>query len=125
MKIDSLPNTMHFDRVKNRVTIEITEPLTLTNSKGTIWLFKPGWPSDGHSTGKYFKHFDAYTPAALCHDQDCEKANQQKSFSARRKGDKDYRHNLTELGAPNSTVLRRYAAVTTRSYWLRLTGKLK
>ena len=102
-----------------------TELWRWTNSKGMIWIFDKGYRSDGHSTGKYFRHFDKVVIAALCHDQDCEEANLIGSYTMRRRGDKAYKLNLKELGASWSTVHRRYAAVSARSRWLKVTGKLK
>lgn len=125
MKIESLPVIMHFDYKKNKVKIEIVEDFDYINSKNQPWILRAGWCSDGHSVGKLFKHFDAWTLAALCHDQDCEIANKARSFKMRRAGDKNYKFNLTDLGAPKSTVYRRYAAVSLRTRWLKLTGKLK
>jgi len=126
MRIESLPVIMHFDYKNNNVTIEITEDFTYTNNKGKSWHFKKGWRSDGHSTGSLFKHFDAYTLAALCHDQDCERANVAESYKMRRKGDKSYRYNLKDLGAPKFTVWRRYQAVRGRTVYLhKITRKLK
>ena len=89
------------------------------------WEFKKGDTSDGHSTGDYFRHFDAWVIAALCHDQDCEEANAIGSYAMRRAGDRAYKHNLKELGASRATVYRRYAAVSAYSRWLKLTGELK
>ena len=124
MKIESLPVIMHFDYKNNKVKIEITEDFVYENSKGKTWMFYAGWMSDGHSVGKLFKHFDAWTLAALCHDRDCEIGNDHKSFKVRSLGDKDYKFNLKDLGAPKSTVYRRYAAVSARTRWLKLTGKI-
>jgi hypothetical protein len=121
MKIKSLPVLIHFN---TPLMIEVMEPFTYTNNRGDSWIFSAGWHSDGHSTGKYFKHFDEYTIAALCHDQDCEESWNTASYSTRVKGDKNYRINLTELGASKSTVYRRYAAVSARTKWLWITGKI-
>ena len=121
MKIESLPVIIHFD---TPFTIEIVEGFTYTNSRGQSWHFKKGWKSDGHSTGKYFKHFDEWTIAALAHDLDCEMANEFKDYGIRRRGDKAYKFNLKELGAPKSTVYRRYAGVSGYARWLKLSGKL-
>lgn len=119
MKIESLPVIMHFDYEKNKVKIEIVEDFEWKE-----WRFKAGWMSDGHSVGGLFKHFDAWTLAALAHDQDCELANRKQSYDIRKRGDKNYRINLKELGAPRSTVYRRYAAVSARTKWLMLTGRI-
>ena len=121
MRIKSLQLIMHFI---TPLTVEIIEDFTFTNGNGDSWDFKAGWRSDGHSTGKYFKHYDAYTLAALSHDLDCEKANRKKSYDIRKRGDKNYKFNLKELGAPKSTVYRRYAAVSARTKWLKLTGRI-
>jgi hypothetical protein len=121
MKIKSLPVIIHFD---TPLTIEIMEDFSYINSEGTRWDFKKGWKSDGHSTGKYFKHFDEYTIAALSHDQDCERSWEMTSYAIRREGDKNYKFNLKELGASKSTVYRRYAAVSARTRWLKFTGEL-
>jgi len=125
MKIDSLPVIMHFNAKYNTVKIEIVDRFFFINKAGKKWVFYPEWKSDGHSVGSYFKHFDAWTIAALCHDQDCEIANKEGSYKFRRQGDKDYRNNLIELGAPKTTVYRRYAAVSSYAYALRLKGDLK
>jgi len=125
MKINKLPVIMHLDYKNNKVSIEITEDFTYTNTLEMQWAFKSGWRSDGHSVGKYFKHFDAYTMAALCHDRDCEMSNNIGSYNMRRTGDKNYKFNLQDLGASKATILRRYAAVSTYARWLKLTGKLK
>jgi len=124
MRINSLPLIMHFDYKNNKVCIEITLSFIYTNGRGDKWSFKKGWRSDGHSVG-YFKHFDAQTMAALCHDQDCEEAERQKSYAIRRQGDKNYKFNLADLEASRSKVLRRYAGVSARAYRLKFTGKLK
>ncbi len=116
---------MHFDYEKNNVSIEIMSSFSYRNSRNQVWGFERGWISDGHSVGKLFRHFDAWTMAALCHDQFCEVAEKEKSYAIRRTGDKDYKFNLQDLGAPRSTVWRRYAGVTAYARWLKLTGKLK
>lgn len=121
----SLPNIMHFDAKNNTVKIEITEDFSYENSRGQAWDFKKGWMSDGHSVGQFFKHFDAWTLAALCHDKDCELANSWESYNFRREGDKNYKFNLKDLGAPKSTVYRRYSAVSGYAYMLKMRGKLK
>ena len=124
MIIKSLPVIMHFDYKKNKVKIEIVETFTYTNSRDDSWRFGVGWLSDGHSTGKYFKHFDAWTLAALCHDLDCERSNDLKSHYVRREGDKNYKFNLADLGAPKAQVNWRYAAVSARTRWLKLMGRI-
>ena len=123
MRITKIPlKFMHFDYESNKVSIE-TAGFSYTNGRGHTWTFQEGWHSDGHSVGR-FKHFDTQTFAALCHDQDCERANRLENYALRRIGDKDYKYNLAELGAPKTTVLRRYAAVSAMSRWLKFTGKL-
>jgi hypothetical protein len=96
-----------------------------TNSAGRKWEFKKGDVSDGHSTGTYFRHFDAWVIAAICHDQDCIRANEGKSYAMRRAGDKAYKFNLSDLKAPKTTVYNRYTWVSGYAYKLKLTGKLK
>ena len=94
------------------------------NSTGKSWAFREGFDSDGHSVG-VFKHFDKWVHAAFCHDQDCGLATMSKSYAVRRRGDRDYRDNLTYLGAPKHVVYRRYAAVSAQAFTLKLRGKLK
>lgn len=90
-----------------------------------IWHFKEGWRSDGHSIPGPFKNFDRSTMAAMCHDQDCENANNDADYAKRRAGDRNYYDNLRYLGEARHTAWRRYSAVTLRSYKLKLTEKLK
>lgn len=122
---NSVLNRMHLDKKNNKVYIELREGVYLGNSRGDTWSFPIGWVSDGHSTGEYFKHFDAWTAAALCHDQECEQSWKEKRYDLRRTGDKNYKFNLKELGAPKSTVYRRYAAVSARTRWLKITRRIK
>ncbi len=105
--------------------VEFQEDIVLTNEDtGKSWSFKKGFDSDGHSVG-IFKHFDKYVNAAFAHDQDCGRATNLKSYSIRRQGDKDYRDNLTYLGASKFTVYRRYSGVSAQSFALKITRKLK
>ena len=96
-----------------------------SNNLGHTWYFTEGDKSDGHSTGSYFRHFDAWVVAALCHDQDCVEANTAKDYKYRRTADKDYKRNLKYLGASWSVIHRRYAAVCGYSRLLKFRGKLK
>lgn len=121
--IFELPVKMVIDTKKKTVMIEFTEDYHLVIG-GKWWWFEKGWQSDGHSVG-IFKHFDAWTLAALPHDQTCETANRFKDYSLRRKGDRQYRVNLKALGAPKRVWMRRYAGVSLRAWQLKLTGKLK
>jgi hypothetical protein len=119
-----LQNWMRFDRENGGCWIEPTEPFKIVNSKGREWDFTLVFDSDGHSLG-FFKHFDAWTPAALCHDLDCIIANKENSYEIRQEGDFWYKHNLKECGAPSSLVYRRYWGVSSYAYTLKLRGKLK
>ena len=106
-------------------TAELLGFFSLDNKDtGKSWDFADGFKSDGTSVG-IFKHFGKYVNAAFCHDQDCGLATKQKSYATRRQGDKDYRDNLTYLGAPKHVVYRRYAAVSAQAFTLKLRGKLK
>lgn len=124
-EMKSLPCIMHFDRKGNVVMIQLIYDLTLTNDKGGVWHFEKWWKSDGHSTGEYFRHFDAWLAAALCHDLDCENAEKTGDVSIRKQGDKDYKYNLDYLGAPESTEVRRFVGVSIYRRFLRMMGKLK
>ena len=123
--INNIPVYLVTDSKKKTCMAVLTESWSWTNSKGMTWDFRLGYRSDGHSTGKYFRHFDSLTIAALCHDQDCEQANLVGSYTMRKRGDKAYKLNLKELGASWSTVHRRYAAVSAFSRWLKVRGELK
>lgn len=123
--INEIPCHLVTDSSDNTCMAVFTKDWSWTNSGGMTWEFKKGDVSDGHSTGAFFRHFDAWTIAALCHDQDCVNANDAKSYKMRKAGDKAYKFNLIDLKAPKSTVYRRYAGVSARAYKLKLTGKLK
>ena len=123
--IHEIPVHLVTDSSDNTCMAVFTEDWSWTNSAGMTWHFKKGDVSDGHSVGNYFRHFDAFTIAALCHDQDCIKANESKSYKMRKAADKAYRFNLIDLKAPRSTVYRRSAGVRLYAYKLKLSGKLK
>ena len=123
--INVIPVEMITDSKDNTCMAVFTEDWMWSNKAGFVWIFKKGDVSDGHSTGAYFRHFDAWVIAALCHDQGCIEANKDKNYNRRRKVDKAYKMNLKELGASWSTVHRRYAAVSAYSRWLKLKGDLK
>lgn len=106
-----------------RMEIEFNKDHTWTNLKTRkSWTFKAGWSSDGHSIPGPMKNFDRSTLAALAHDQDCEDA---KTFKERHLGDMDYYDNMRFLGVARHIAWRRYAAVSARSYRLKLTGEFK
>ena len=123
--IHVIPVHMVTDSSDNTCMAVFTEDWSWTNSAGMTWNFKKGDTSDGHSTGTYFRHFDAWVIAALCHDQDCVNAAKYESYKMRKDGDKDYRFNLNDLKAPKSTVYRRSAGVRVYAYNLKISGKLK
>ena len=79
-----------------RMTITLNEVFSWKNKMGKKWTFAAGWSTDGHSIPGPFKNFDRLTIAAMCHDQDCEKAT---TYAQRRQGDKDYYQNMRDLGA--------------------------
>ena len=123
--IHEIPCHLVTDSSDNTCMAVFTKDWSWTNSAGMTWNFKKGDISDGHSTGTYFRHFDAWIIAALCHDQDCIKANESKSYKMRRAGDKAYKFNLKDLKAPKTTVYRRHAGVSAYAIKLKITGKLK
>ena len=92
-----------------RMIVTLNEAHSWKNKKGKKWSFAAGWSTDGHSIPGPFKNFDRFTIAAMCHDQDCEKAT---TFEQRRQGDKDYYQNMRDLGASRITAMRRYMAVS-------------
>ena len=123
--IHEIPCHFITDSSDNTCMAVFTEDWSWTNSKGLTWHFNKGDVSDGHSIGTYFRHFDAWLIAALCHDQDCIRANEAKSYKMRRYGDRAYKYNLDDLKAPTSTVYRRYAGVSAYSWKLKITKALK
>lgn len=123
--IHEIPAHLVTDSSDNTCMAVFTEDWSWTNSAGKTWYFKKGDVSDGHSTGTYFRHFDAWLIAALCHDQDCVNAHKAKSYKMRKAADKAYRFNLIDLKAPWSTVYRRSAGVRAYALKLKLTGRLK
>lgn len=92
-----------------RMRITLNEGFSWVNKRGKKWSFIAGWSTDGHSIPGPFKNFDRLTLAAMCHDQDCERAS---SYAQRRQGDKDYYYNMRDLGASRITATRRYMAVS-------------
>lgn len=104
-----------------RMVITLNHSFTWTNKSGKEWLFNAGWSTDGHSIPGPFKNFDRLTIAAMCHDQDCERA---KSYEDRIRGDNDYYSNMRDLGGSRTIALRRFAAVRAYSFWLKVRGKL-
>jgi len=123
--IREIPCHLVTDSSNNTCMAVSTKDWSWTNSAGMAWNFKKGETSDGHSRGKYFRHFDAWLLAALCHDQDCVRANEEGSYKMRMAGDNAYKFNLFDLGAPKSTVLWSYTGVSIYTYKLKLMGKLK
>ena len=123
--IHEIPLSIVTDSSDKTCMAVFTKDWSWTNSKGMKWEFKKGEISDGHSTGTYFRHFDAWVIAALCHDQDCIRANEGKNYKMRRAGDKAYRFNLADLEAPKTAVYNRYAWVSAYAYKLKITRALK
>lgn len=123
--IHEIPVHLVTDSSDNTCMAVFTKDWSWTNSAGRTWKFKKGDVSDGHSVGTYFRHFDAWTIAALAHDQDCVNAAKYESYQMRRDGDKAYRFNLADLKAPKSTIYRRYAGISAYAYKLKITGRLK
>lgn len=113
---------IHIPDDSSRMMVEFNAPYSWTNKRGKEWNFKKGWRSDGHSIPGPFKNFDRLTLAALCHDQDCENAL---DYKQRRQGDKDYFKNMRDLGGAMHVCLRRYAAVSAYSNYLKMKGKLR
>ena len=124
--IHEIPCHLVTDSSDNTCMAVFTKNWSWTNSTtGMTWKFKKGDTSDGHSTGSYFRHFDDVTIAALCHDQDCVKANKDKSYQKRKRGDRSYKWNMINLKASKGKVYRRYAAVSAYARWLKMKGDLK
>ncbi len=107
---------IHIPADSGRMVVELNEPYSWTNKKGKTWSFAAGWSTDGHSIPGPFKNFDRLTVAAMCHDLDCERAT---TYAQRRQGDKDYYSNMRDLGAPQTTAIRRYMAVSAYARYIK------